>query len=269
MVPIRWAVAKKKSQKPPKPTPPTEPKPMSTVAVAESCGGGEVRLYNVRKSKLPDVVEPPPEALLAEFQFVVVHFPSRRCVVIKGDRGAALAAMKKLGRGENVQGLLPAKARKTSRVPARVCVKQLEADAEKQRDEEVKPPVNRVAYTPVPEGADFDQAMAHVFPVSRLTQHFERLLMAEEDVFDKDGNCTGSKAAFTTQFQTLKALTEWHQGRPREREKKKTERPVLGIQELRQKMLMSPEYRLAMREMIDDCEKQAAAQAGAVVKPTT
>jgi hypothetical protein len=172
--------------------------------------------------------------------------------------------MKKLSRGEDTLGLCPPpKPAKKPRVRARACVRG------EGGGEEKKPPANRMAYTAVPEGADFDQAMAHVFPVSRLTQHFERLLMAEEDVFDKDGNCTGSKAAFTTQFQTLKALTEWHQGRPREREKKKAERPVLGIQELRQKLLISPEYRQAMLEMIQDCEKQAAAMAGAVVKPAT
>lgn len=247
-------MAKNKSQKPAK-SERTEPAPMSTVAVPSSLGEGEVRLYDVRKSALPEVVEPPPEALLAEFQFVLVHFPSRRCVVIKGDRGAALAAMKKLGRGEDVEHVLPPKK---SRVRARVCVK---GDGDKDGEPPPKPS-KRIGFTSVPEGADFDQAMLHVFPVQRLTQHFERLLEAEEDVFDKEGNCTGSKPAFTTQFQTLKALTEWHQGRPREREKKKDQRPVLGIQELRQKLLMSPEYRQAMLEMIRDCEVQAQAMAG-------
>lgn len=255
-------MAQKKSQKPP-PNQRTEPVPLSTVAVPSSLGEGEVRLYNVRKTSLPDVLEPPSEAMLAEFPFVLVHFPSRRCVVVKGDRGAALAAMKKLGRGEDVEHVLPPKP---SRARGRVCVKgdAIEAAGNEGKP---KPPPNRMAFTPVPEGADFDQAMAHVFPVSRLTQHFERLLMAEEDVFDKEGNCTGSKPAFTTQFQTLKALTEWHQGRPREREKKKDQRPVLGIQELRQKLLISPEYRAAMLEMIRDCEAQASAMAGKGTQP--
>lgn len=238
---------------------------MSTVAVPSSLGEGEVRLYDVRKTSLPDVVEPPSEALLVEFQFVLVHFPSRRCVVVKGDRGAALAAMKKLGRGEDVEHVLPPKP---SRARVRVCVKEKpDEETGGQGEGETKPPANRMAFTPVPEGADFDQAMAHVFPVSRLTQHFERLLMAEEDVFDKEGNWTGSKPAFATQFQTLKALTEWHQGRPREREKKKDQRPVLGIQELRQKLLISPEYRAAMLEMIRDCEAQASAMAGKGTQP--
>jgi hypothetical protein len=168
--------------------------------------------------------------------------------------------MKKLGRGQDVAGILPVKPAKGSR--ARACVRV--QDGEQQ---EPKPAANRMAYTAVPEGADFDQAMAHVFPVARLTQHFERLLMAEEEIYDKEGNCSGSKPAFTTQFQTLKALTEWHQGRPREREKKKEARPVLGIQELRQKLLISPEYRQAMLEMIRDCEAQAAAMAGGGTKP--
>jgi hypothetical protein len=233
---------------------------MSTVAVPSSLGKGEVRLYDLRKSSLPEVAVPPPEAELADWAFWLVHFPSRRCAPVKGDRGEALAVMKKLGRGQDVAGVLPVKPAKESRARACVCVQ----DGEQQ---EPKPPANRMAYTPVPEGADFDQAMAHVFPVARLTQHFERLLMAEEEIYDKEGNCTGSKPAFTTQFQTLKALTEWHQGRPREREKKKEARPVLGIQELRQKLLISPEYRQAMLEMIRDCEAQAAAMAGGGTKP--
>lgn len=255
-------MAKKKSQKPP-PNQRTEPVPMSTVAVPSSLGEGEVRLYDVRKTSLPDVPEPPSEALLVEFQFVLVHFPSRRCVVVKGDRGAAMAAMKKLGRGEDVEDVLPPKP---SRARGRVCVKG-EATEAGGNKEKPKPPANRMAFTPVPEGADFDQAMAHVFPVSRLTQHFERLLLAEEDVFDKEGNCTGSKPAFATQFQTLKALTEWHQGRPREREKKKDQRPPMVLQELRRKAILSPEYRQAVIEMMNDCEEEAKRMAGEGVKP--
>lgn len=263
-MPTTGGVAKKTSQKPPN-EPPAESVPVSTVAVPASLGSGEVRLYDVRKASLPEVVEVPSEADLAEWPYWLVHFPSRRCVPVKGDRGEALAVMKKLGRGQDVAGVLPPKAEKP-RVRARVCVTSAGAGVGGE-SKEPEPPANRMAYTPVPEGADFDQAMAHVFPVQRLTQHFERLLMAEEDVFDKDGNCTGSKAAFATQFQTLKALTEWHQGRPREREKKKVEKPVLGITELRQKLLISPEYRQAMLEMIRDCEAQAAAMAGAGTKP--
>lgn len=267
-------MAKKKSQKPLKPAKPAVAVPMSTVTVPGSLGGGEARLYDVRKTNLPDVVETPAEALKAEWRFWVVHFPSRRCAPLKGDRGQALAAMKKLERGqEDVAGVLPPKPAKASRVRARVCVDD-NPDGETGGQGEgaavsPQPPANRMAFTPVPEGADFDQAMMHVFPVQRLTQHFERLLVAEEDVFDKEGNCTGSRPAFTTQFQTLKALTEWHQGRPREREKKKDAKPVLGIQELRQKLLISPEYRQAMLEMIRDCEAQAAQMAGAGVKPST
>lgn len=261
-------MAKKKSQKPPAKTR-TEPVPVSTVSVPSALGDGEVRLYDLRKSSLPDVPVTPPEAETAEWSFWLVHFPSRRCVPVKGDRGEAMAAMKKLGRGQDVAGVLPPKPAKASRARARVCVtpEKPEGETGGQGEGEKEAPANRMAYTPVPEGADFDQAMAHVFPVARLTQHFERLLMAEEDVFDKDGNCTGSKPAFTTQFQTLKALTEWHQGRPREREKKKDTKPVLGIQELRQKLLISPEYRQAMLEMIRDCEAQAAAMAGKGTQP--
>jgi hypothetical protein len=234
---------------------------MSTVGVPSSLGKGEVRLYDLRKSSLPEVAVPPPEAELAAWAFWLVHFPSRRCAPVKGDRGEALAVMKKLGRGQDVAGVLPVKPAKASRARARVCVNEPDSETGKTADGE-KPPSNRMAYTPVPEGADFDQAMMHVFPVARLMQHYERLLVAEETIFDREGKDVGSREALQTQFQTLRELTAYHQGRPREREKKKEARPVMGIQELRQKLLISPEYRQAMLEMIRDCEAQAAAMAG-------
>lgn len=246
-------MAKKQSQKPAK-SERTEPVPMSTVAVPSSLGEGEVRLYDVRKSALPEVVELPPEALLAEFQFVLVHFPSRRCVVIKGDRGAALAAMKKLGRGEDVEHVLPPKK---SRVRARVCVKGSCEDVGNP-----KLPANKVAFTPVPEGADFEQAMEHVFPAQRLTQLWESAVLATEEITTKDGKVIGDKPNWSARTTALKELTQIMKGRPREKEKKQAAKPVLGIQELRQKLLMSPEYRQAMLEMIRDCEVQAQAMAG-------
>ena len=237
---------------------------MNAVPVPDSLGGGEVRLYDLRKTALPDVVNTPPEAVLAEWQFWVVHFPSRRWAAVKGDRGQALAVMKKLSRGEDALGLCPPpKPAKKPRVHARACVR------EDGSGEEKKPPANRRAYTTVPEGADFDQAMDHVFPNQRLTQLWEDAVFATEEVTDKNGNVMGSKANWSARTTALNALTQLIKGRPREKEKKKAERPVLGIQELRQKLLISPEYRQAMLEMIQDCEKQAAALAGAVVKPAT
>lgn len=242
---------------------------MSTVQVPDSLQGGEVRLYDLRKGALPEVVNTPPEALLAEWQYWLVHFPSRRWVVVKGDRGEAMSVMKKLSRGEDLLGVCPPKQSKTPSARARVCVRD-EKGGENDAGEGEKPPPAAMTFTPVPEGADFDQAMLHVFPVERLTQHFERLLVASEPVFDKEGNPAGERPAFTTQFQTLKALTEWREGKAREKEKKKHEKPVLGIQELRQKLLISPEYRQAMLEMIHDCAKQAEQMAGAgVAKPQT
>lgn len=263
-MPTTGGVAKKTSQKPPN-EPPAESVPMSTVAVPASLGSGEVRLYDVRKTALPEVVEVPGEAALAEWPYWLVHFPSRRCVPVKGDRGEALAVMKKLGRGQDVAGVLPPKAEKP-RARARVCVTSAAA-GEGGESKETEPPADLLRWTEVPEGADFDQAMMIVFPVKRLMQHYERLLFAAESVFDREGKEVGVREAFPTQFQMLSRISEYHQGRPREREKKKVEKPVLGITELRQKLLISPEYRQAMLEMIRDCEAQAAAMAGAGTKP--
>ena len=234
----------------------------SVVVVPSSLCGGEARLYDAWKAGLPELVATPSEKQLAERQWWLVHFPSRTCRVVEGDRLEGMRLLKKITKGVDEMGWLPKK------VPTRARASGREAGEKKDKDAEtVKPPANQIGFTPVPEGADFDQAMLHVFPVPRLTQHFERLLTASEPIYDKEGHEAGEKPAFTTQFQTLKALVEWHQGRPREREKKKDAKPVLGISELRQKLLISPEYRSAMLEMIRDCEAEAARAAGGGVQP--
>jgi hypothetical protein len=250
------AMAKKASEAPP------PIKPDATTVVPDKLGGGEARLYSLKRSSLPDVPNPPAEKELAECEWWLVHFPSRRCVAVH-TRPNGLAALKALGRGEDKVGLLPPARPKKVKAPSKP---KPEADPGGDAKDE-KPPSNRLGFTPVPEGADFDQAMQSVFPVARLTQNFERLLQAEEEIFDKEGNVVGARPAFTTQFQTLKALMEYHQGRPREKEKKVMEKPVLTLAQLREKLLASPEYRAAMMEMIHDCEQESKRRAGALVQP--
>jgi hypothetical protein len=87
--------------------------------------------------------------------------------------------------------------------------------------------------TEIPVGVDFNAAMAHVFPDQTITGHFERLLTAEEPVYNaRDGEVMGWRPAFSVQFQALKALTEWRQGRPTEQVKPVTEKPKMSYTEL-------------------------------------
>lgn len=237
----------------------------STRKVAEKLGGGEARLYNVRKQQFPEVVNTPPEKLRAENDWFLVHFPSRRWVVVPDGRAEGLRLLKRLEGGKDECGLLPVPEKKAPRARARVNPPVSEVETEAKEPE--PPPENRIGYTLVPEGSDFDQAMQHVFPVSRLTQHFERLLTATEPVYDKEGNDVGEKPAFGVQFQTLKALTEWHQGRPTEKPKKAAVRPVLTLEELREKMIKSGEYRAAILEMAKDCEAEAVVRAAKAKAP--
>ncbi len=234
------------------------PQSQSSRAVPASAGGGEARLYNAHKQGLPELDPTPPEATIASCEWWLVHFPSRRWRALTGDRQEGMRLLAKLGRGEDENGLLPPRAaaagKKKGRAPAGTG-----AGAKAKAGEKGTAKAPKRVVTAVPPNADFDQAMQHVFPVARITEHFERLLTAEEDIFNKDGNCTGSKPAYTVQFQTLKALTEWHQGRPGEKPKKKDNRPVVSLHELRNKMLISPEYLDAMSEMIEDVKKQKLA----------
>ena len=47
-------------------TPPDASRCESRRKIADSLGGGEVRLYNLKKHPLPEVVNTPPEQALAE-----------------------------------------------------------------------------------------------------------------------------------------------------------------------------------------------------------
>lgn len=233
------------------------PTPIQTKKLPEKLGG-EVRMYDIRQKALPDVVNPPPEKEAAQWHWWAVHFPSRRCAPVKSnDRTEPLRIMKQYMRGIDELDLVPKP--KAKRVPPRARARETgKREAGKQAAQ-----AERLGFTAVPEGMDFDQAMGHVFPVERITQQFERLLHATEVVYDREGNETGERPAFTVQFQTLKALTEWHIGRPREKEKKLETKPQLSVTDLRRKLMMSPQYRDAFREMLEDVEREVKQSAGA------
>lgn len=234
-----------------------EPKADTIRKVAPNLGGGEVRVYNVRRTVLPDLVDHPPEKLLAEADFFLVHFPSRRWVAVEAGRGEALRLAKRLEAGYDEAGLIPRPK------PKRVSLTKAAGDEPPEDSPpppRMKPPENRISFTTIPEDADFDQAMSLAFPPQVVIRHFERLLHAQETVFDRDGNNVGSREAFPTQWQVLSGLSAYLRGRPREQEKKKQERPVLTIEELREKAIRSPEYRQAILDMMQSCADEAAAR---------
>jgi len=234
------------------------PTPIQTKKLPEKLGG-EVRMYDIRQKHLPDVVNPPPEKEAAQWHWWAVHFPSRRCAPVKSnDRTEPLRIMKQYMRGIDELDLVPKP--KMKRVQPRARARE---EGKKNGKAPASAPADRMGFTTVPEGMDLDKAMAHVFPVERITQQLERLLHATEVVYDREGNEAGEKPAFTVQFQTLKALIEWHHGRPREKEKRQEVKPQLSVTDLRRKLMMSPQYRDAFREMLEDVEREVKQSAGA------
>lgn len=247
-------MAEKKTEVVPKP-----PQAESTRKLPDTLGGGEVRLYDAYKG-LPDLVETPPEKLLAECQWFLVHFPSRKWVAVNAGRMEGMRQLKKLHDGVDEWRWIPRPEPK--KLPKSKKSSGAQTGA---RAREAAPPRR---YTEVPEGADFDQAMVAVFPVQRIMQEYERLLWASEIVYDKEGKEVGEKPAFTVQFQALRSLVEYHQGRPLEKAKKKDDRPVLTLEEMREKMVKSPAYLEAVEEMLKDA-KAAAEMRKNAAKPVT
>jgi len=233
----------KKKEEVPKP-----PQAESTRKLPDCLGGGEVRLYDAYKG-LPDLVQTPPEKLLAECQWFLVHFPSRKWVAVNAGRLEGMRQLKKLHGGVDEWHWLPTPTVKKSSKAKESSGTRTDASAR-----EDAPPRK---YTEVPEGADFDQAMVAVFPVQRLMHEYERLLWASETVYDREGNEVGEKPAFTVQFQALRSLVEYHQGRPLEKAKKIDERPVLTLEEMREKMIKSPAYLEAIEEMMKEAKAAA------------
>lgn len=245
------------------------PKPHLTRKVAESLGGGEVRLYDLRSSSLPDVVNTPPEKEAAEWRWWLVHFPSRACAAVKGERPEALRVLKQFERGVDELGVIPRpKLKKTgakaSRTRAGVggCEEAAARKGKSKGGKDGPPPDGKISFTPVPEGFELDRAMSHVFPAERVTRLWEMALFASDEVTTPSGQVLGSKPNWNARTTALKELTQRLDGRPREKEKKVEQKPALTLSDMRRKMMVSPEYRAAILEMVTDCEREAQRQAG-------
>lgn len=251
---------------------PASPPPLSARVVPAVLGKGRVNLYDARAG-LPALVNEPPGG--AEFfekvRYVLVHLPSRRWYAIRSKR-AALSILDEVKAGkltETVKMLVqteekpPARGRAHTKQKPVLTPPVVEAAApspETSGEQEKPKEAEKADFTPVPEGLGFEKAMQHVFPIQRLTENYERLLHAQEEIFDREGRSTGFREAYSVQFQTLKALTEYMIGRAIEKEKTKEVKPPLTLQELRAKMVLSDEYRAGILEMAADCAKEAAAR---------
>lgn len=252
-------VAKKTSRKPQKtpskPAARTEPVAMRTVVVPLSLGEGEVRLYDSRKAPLPDLVEPPAEALLAEYQWVLVHFPSRRGVVVKGDRGEALRLLKTLERGENPLGLLPElPAKGSSRTRARACAKDGTEGVQGPPLKEIKRAKLRIK---VEKGLDFDRTMKTAFPNEFIAGEVARLLRAQKAIYDKEGHLVDYVDDYMTQTNAVKLMIEHAQGRASEKPPPPKEKKRVTYEQLVGQIQTSPAARSMLRRLIDEAEEAA------------
>lgn len=237
---------------------------VSSRKIGDALGGGEVRYYNLKKHPLPDVVNVPTEKAAAACECWLVHFPSRRCVGVPAGHGEALRLLKKLEAGKDELGWLPRPSTKKApaRARARVCVKGEGVEGE----ETPKPKApKRIKFTAVPAEMDFDKAMKHVFPNSRITREIERLLSAEDDVFDREGNSIGSKPAWMVRKEAVKLMIEHAQGRAGEKPAPLPDKKKVSYEELERMILGSAATRMVLKNLIDKAE--AVPVAAVPVKP--
>lgn len=258
-------MAKKTSQKPPKtaqkPAARPEPVPVRTVAVPTLLGDGEVRLYDAWKAGLPELVATPPEALLAEFQWVLVHFPSRRGVVVKGDRQEGLRLLKQVEKGQNVLGLLPDIAKKSpvrTGAPARARgEKPPVAEGEPPKLKEPKRAKLRIK---IESGLDFDRTMKAAFPNELIAREVARLLRAQKAVYDKEGSLVDYVDDYMTQTNAVKLMIEHAQGRAGEKPPPPAEKKRVTYEQLVGQIQTSPAARLMLRRLIDEADEAAKAK---------
>jgi hypothetical protein len=246
-------------------TPPDASRCESRRKIADSLGGGEVRLYHLKKHVLPDVVNTPREQQLAECEWWMVHFPSRTCVAVPEGRSEGLRLLKKLEQGKDELGWIPLPKVKKARAGARsrvgVCVTAEEPLAEKEGKGEDKPKVKKMEFTPVPPEMGFDAAMKHVFPNARITQEIEKLLVAEDPIFDKEGNEVGCKPAHMVRKEAVKLMIEHAQGRAGEKPPPPPDKKKVSYDELEKQILSSKATRMVLKRLIESADAAEAAQA--------
>lgn len=256
-----------------------EPQPLTYRSVPKELGAGRVCLYDARGG-LPDLLDPPFPNLLKGMPWVLVHFPSRRQVLVKS-KAKGIAYLKAIAKGEDETGVVPkvekkAKASKPDKKSAkpesgtashvRARASNVEPAAEPPKEHE-KPDLPDSGATPVPPGMTFDQAMQHVFPPQRLTAELERLLRATTEVFTKEGDSAGFQEAHMVQLQAAKTIISYHQGRPPEKEKPAPEKPKVTYEELEKMIMTSEAAQEMMQRLLDKARADKAVPVGDVTNP--
>lgn len=231
--------------------------PHTTRKLDEKAGGGEVRLYDIHKSGLPDLVNTPAEKDLAEWQWWLVHFPSRRAVPVKGDRQEGMRLLKLLEKGDNVEGLLPSKKPKPPQTGKKGGARgRARAGARADDDDESSAPApqKRVRLTKIPAELPFDGAMKYAFPNQRIVHEIEKMLMAEDEVV-MGGKVIGSKPNWNARKEGVKFMIEHAQGRAGEKPPPPPEKRKVSYEELEGMILKSPATRLVLRQLIEKAEQ--------------
>ena len=253
-----------------KPKAKTGPVACSSVKVPDKAGGGEVSLYDAWKAGLPDLVDTPPEKLLAELQWCLVHFPSRRWAMVRGDRIEGLRLLKKLERGEDGLGLLPPKPVKKPPAPtgARASARTGQDDETgRQGDRETgQRQQSDFKATPVSGDLSFDQAMKSVFPNQRITANLERLERLQKPVFDREGNIVAWQDDAMAQIAAAKLVIEHAQGRAGEKPPPPPDKKRISYEELEKMILDSAPTLMFFKNLIAKVE---AAETAAQAAPAT
>lgn len=208
------------------------PQHVSFATVPPKAGDGRVSVYDLKKG-MPTVVNPPTPAVMKGMKWMLVHFPTRRWFMVKYEKDWR-EALQEIKKGNNPHKILPEKKvqNKTAKPRTRAGASPGPVP-ETGPKTDATPPKEEGKKVVIDPSMTFDQAMQHAFPVSRIMGEFERLLEAEEPIVDREtGKVVGSRPVYATQFQALKSLTEWHQGRPGEKEKPPAEKKRLSHDEL-------------------------------------
>lgn len=209
------------------------PQHVSFATVPAKAGEGRVSVYDLKRG-MPMVVDSPSPEVMKGMKWILVHFPTRRWVMLKHEKEWR-DALKEIKAGNNPHKILPEKKVQNKTSKARACAGASPGPVQKTGPKsDATPPKDEVKKKVVIDpNMTFDQAMQHAFPVSRIMGEFERLLEAEEPIVDREtGKISGYRPVYATQFQALKSLTEWHQGRPGEKEKPPAEKKRLSHDEL-------------------------------------
>ena len=265
-------MARKKSSKPDKQPPkkPAGPVALSSVKVPDKLGGGEVRLYDAWKAGLPDLVDMPPEKKLAEVQFWLCHFPSRRAAAVMGDRLEGMRLLRKFEKGEKPVELIPESVKSApARARARAGAKgEQDKETGRQGDGETALPGQRSEFkaTPLPGDLSFDQAMKSVFPNQRITANLERLERLQKPVFDREGNIVAWQDDAMAQIAAAKLVIEHAQGRAGEKPPPPPDKKRISYEELEKMILDSAPTRMFFKNLIAKVE---AAETAAQAAPAT